>query len=158
MLEFTQRIKHNLNLKNSIVISISMEGIMKRITIFFISFILMALAGCATAPTKQELDNAYYGRVIEQNEAEKIVKKYMSTRLKDPYSAIYDFSIVYKSFYKDHMLEGGKLYTGYQIAVDINAKNSFGGYVGAKSYLFIINDGEVIKAVQLDDSGIHKNI
>ncbi len=63
------------------------------------------------------------------------MKKYFNVTLKDPYSAVYDFSDAPK---KARVF---RTY-GYACIVGVNAKNSFGGYTGMKQYrMFLGTDG-----------------
>ncbi len=58
---------------------------MKKIAIF----ILLLIVGCATVPipTQEQMDNADYGS--SPSDYQEIVKTFMSSRILDPYSAVY---------------------------------------------------------------------
>lgn len=111
-----------------------------------ILFILAAtlLTACASRiiPTKSEAQKADYGTEPTFDQAQKIVKKYMESRLLDPESATYKCLPPAKGWASATKLEhaelGGKVHYGYIIPCTINAKNRFGGYVGAKNYGFMI--------------------
>lgn len=126
---------------------------MKSITILLKVFTLLitfsftaTLTGCATAPTPQEQMDAYYGP--EPESFESIIKDYMRLRLKDPSSAVYEFSGRPSKMWAGGGLAGKREF-GWGICTSINAKNSFGGYTGAKKYFFIIRDDMVAR---MDDA------
>lgn len=113
------------------------------------TFVVLFVGGCAatTPPTPEEQQAAYYGKVISQEEAEQIVKTYVESRLKDSSSAQYaGFTQVEKGYLKSGLIYGGNVYYGYRINVNVNAKNSYGGYVGFQPYVFVLRDGRVITA------------
>jgi hypothetical protein len=102
----------------------------------------LSLSGCVTVPQSPSLlqmDTADYGNY--PNDYQKIVKKFMETRLFDPYSAVY--SNWTKPVRKWVRRSSGFIF-GYRVDVHINAKNRMGGYVGAEPMTFLINNGEVI--------------
>lgn len=96
------------------------------------------LGGCAAAPSQQEVTAADYGNFPSDYEA--IITKYMFIHLKDPASAQYQFLNKPTAAWRTL---GGKKF-GYALCAHINAKNSFGGYTGAKLYYFMIRNGVVI--------------
>ncbi|MGR7280096.1 hypothetical protein ACU61T_16665 [Klebsiella aerogenes] len=91
------------------------------------------LGGCVSAPNHEELSKADYGNLPENYQD--LIKENMSGRLKDPYSAQYRFVEPYKGWCKS----GFTTYYGWLVPFSLNAKNSYGGYVGNKSYLYIVN-------------------
>jgi hypothetical protein len=82
---------------------------------------LLLMAGCATAPTQQELAEADYGSY--PSDYEQIIKNYMFTVLKDPESARYQFLNAPKTAWSSGF---GEKKFGYVVCAYINAKNSFG--------------------------------
>jgi hypothetical protein len=66
----------------------------------------------------------------------------MNRKLIDPYSAQYGFNEPQKARYKGDC--------GWYVLMSVNAKNRFGGYVGAETHQFIIYKGtlEEINIVQ----------
>ena len=112
-------------------------------------------SGCASvaAPTASELAAADYGPPIAQAEAEALAKEVLATVLKDPYSAVYNCSAPEKGWRNDTVFEKYKKHYGYVLKCTVNAKNSYGGYVGAKPYEFVINNGHVIAAYGQQDAG-----
>lgn len=116
---------------------------------------LAVLAGCASGPTPQDIAAADYGTPIPQEQAEQRVKQYFSGTLKDPASAQYQFSQAQKGYIIGSAVEGKPLYAGYIISVNVNAKNSFGGYTGYQGYQFLFQNGAMVKGLRLNPSGAH---
>lgn len=109
----------------------------KHIVLTLLPFIF---CGCATPPTQEELSSADYGQYPA--DYENIIKGYMRTILKDPDSARYQFLNTPKTGWNGF---GGKKF-GYVVCAYINAKNSYGGYVGNRMSHFMIKNGRVIDA------------
>jgi hypothetical protein len=105
------------------------------------SFVLLALAGCATAPTQQEKALADYGS--PPSNYEKSIRDYLQVALKDPYS--YDMKILFEPR-KDWTAFFSKKTFGYAVCANINAKNSFGGYNGFKLVYFLIRNDQVVES------------
>lgn len=97
------------------------------------------LSGCYTAPTREEASSANYGPPVSSDEMLAQIKAYMSKRLIDPGSAIYNCNRPVKGW----VLGAGEdtptyTYYGYMSDCEINAKNRFGGYTGAQTSRFMI--------------------
>jgi hypothetical protein len=102
------------------------------------------LNACALGPpTQEELTNADYGTPITQERAERLAKDFLSRQLKDPYSAQYQWGIVSTGWIRNAPIHGGGLVFGYKLDVSVNGKNSYGGYVGFKPYMFIFYNGSI---------------
>ncbi|MFJ4255752.1 hypothetical protein ACIP01_02205 [Pseudomonas monteilii] len=115
----------------------------------------LVLQGCAPMPTQQQIDSADYGDSIGQEDAEAQVKQAFSMVLKDPESARYSFGYVYKGYFVGSAFEGRKLQAGYLLDVTVNAKNSYGGYVGSKPYKFLFHNGRIAGAWEIGSSGMN---
>ena len=78
--------------------------------------------------------------------------------LKDPYSA--KIKLVNMPLIKGYMTNyNGKIYwKGWVTTVEVNAKNSYGGYTGNKFYYVPLSYGEGIAAFGLSDESILKVI
>ena len=87
------------------------------------------------------LDSADFGKYT--NNYEELVKTWGSSNLKDPESARYGRISKPR---KEFMVENLKPFYGFSLCAEINAKNSYGGYVGAQTYWFMIRDGKVARA------------
>lgn len=113
-------------------------------TIFVITFISILLSACASGPpTKKELADANYGSAITTEEAKEKAENFLSDRLKDPNSAQYQWGNIYQGWIRHAPIHGGDLLFGYILDVNVNAKNSFGGYVGFKPYRFVFYNGNI---------------
>ena len=120
---------------------------------FFPVLAFIALAGCASGPTAQDIASADYGSVIQQDEAENQIKSYFNRALKDPESARYGFSKVEKGHVIGNAFQGSPLYVGYVVYAKVNAKNSYGGYTGDKGYLFLFQNGRLAKGQEITPRG-----
>jgi hypothetical protein len=98
------------------------------------------LAGCA-APSPSEMASADYGAYPDNYQ--EVVQNFMAATLKDPGSAQYNFIGGPMRAWNGL---GGRAY-GYAVCVNINAKNSYGGYVGYHLNYFLIHDGRVVKSI-----------
>lgn len=117
------------------------------IRLFLIALSAATILGCASAFEKPE-QNAYYGDVptnIDQK-----VKDHFALTLKDPTSPIYRIGKPRKAYVNGGLLvNGGKVsFTGYSVPVMVNAKNSFGGYVGFKPYTVLFKNNEVVDHIK----------
>lgn len=118
----------------------------------------LLLEGCAPVPTQQEINSADYGYPISQDDAASQAKGAFGLYLKDPESARYSFGSVYKGYFVGSAFEGRKLQAGYLLDVTVNAKNSYGGYVGPKPYKFLFRNGKIAGAWEVGSSGIFVKI
>lgn len=107
---------------------------------------LTILGGCA-APSPDELARADYGAYPDQYK--ELIEGYMGRILKDPYSAHYEYLNAPVMAWRKTM--SGPIY-GYAVCVNINAKNSYGGYTGAQPSYFMFHDGVITYAMH-GDSG-----
>lgn len=109
-------------------------------------FAALTVGACATPPSSYDIAMADYG--AEPSDFEAIVKQHMRGLLKDPDSAQFEFQGTPRKGGRTSMFGGVKY--GYAICVRINAKNSFGGYVGYRPNLFLIKDGRIIDSLMGD--------
>ena len=112
-----------------------------------ILFGILYLSACATGggANPQDLASADYGAYPADYEA--IIKNYFNTTLKDPFSAHYQFEKPFKAYLRNAPIVGGQPRVfGYMVYTAVNAKNSFGAYVGWKSYRLLIRNGVVVGA------------
>ncbi len=113
--------------------------------ISFVIYVTMSLllVSCVTAPTKDQLEVADYGSAPENYE--EIIRYYMQRVLKDPDSAQYNFTTIPLQMWKRDGF-GSRFKFGWGVCALINAKNSFGGFVGNQNHFFLIRDGTIIDA------------
>ena len=80
---------------------------------------------------------------------------YFTDTLKDPYSAHIDIQAPEKFWYQEPALAdgwtGGQRHAGWMVRVLVNAKNSYGGYVGNETYGFFFQNSRLVKVLEPDD-------
>ncbi len=113
----------------------------------YVCFALMVVVGCASPPSAEQVATAEYGTAISQLEAETAAKAYLRGIMKDPGSIQTGWAPVNKGFFTEAPLDGGRTYYGWQLIGSVNAKNSYGGYTGAREYRFVFHDGKIIAVV-----------
>ncbi len=101
------------------------------------------MSACASPiPNREQVRSAEYGEKPSYETALALVKQYMTSRLIDPYSAVYTCAQPIKAWASTSRLIndklGGRVHYGYVMPCEINAKNRLGGYVGSQSYNFMI--------------------
>ena len=127
---------------------------MRFVLVLLLAGVIGALSGCAAPPTRQEIDSADYGEQISQADAEAKAKEVFARTLKDPYTAQISFGQLYKGYTLTAPLQGRKASYGYMLDVMVNAKNSYGGYVGAKPYRFMFRNGLLVEGWRISDGGM----
>lgn len=116
----------------------------KIVSVAIMAAALSTIVGCAPKPPSAvAISSANYGTLpIDYKEQ---IKNYFNKVLKDPYSAQFTFEAPYKGLSQDGALSstnGGVLY-GHVVPVQVNAKNSYGGYTGNQLYVFIFSNGVI---------------
>lgn len=109
----------------------------------------VSLAGCMSmprGPSGAELAEADYGAPIGGPEAEAIAREFMASTLKDPHSAEWRCGPTSPQYITDGVVYGGATHFGWGLECAINARNSFGGYTGFRTYQFLFRDGRLIAA------------
>lgn len=125
--------------------------------ILVILFFLVLSTSCAsTSVSQKEISEANYGQVPTNYEYD--IKNLMSNQLKDPGSAIYEFGVPRKGYTKDGWATGGKTHFGYVVPVNVNAKNSYGGYTGKKPYYYLFSEGLIYDVTNLFSMGMGKYV
>ena len=111
--------------------------------------IVCALGACAMAPTADQLASADYG--AQPQHPETAIHLYFETTLKDPSSAQYrEITKPVHGWIRDPIVAGGKTNYGWQVDVAVNAKNSYGAYVGFKTYSFLFRGEEIVDLITPD--------
>lgn len=114
----------------------------KLITTMALVFAFLTISGCAPKPPSQTaITTADYG--VLPPDYQQQVKTYFNSILKDPESARYTFEPPFKAYSQDGSLSstGGGVRYGYVTGVQVNAKNSYGGYTGNQLYVFMFSNG-----------------
>lgn len=98
----------------------------------------LLFTGACGGPSQRDLETADFGTLPAEQVYKAAIVDYFERTLKDPASAQFKWGEPYKGYM------GGKGLTGYHygwvVPVEVNAKNSFGGYSGFKLYTFLLND------------------
>lgn len=105
------------------------------------------LTGCATTISKQEAAVAHFDPLPADYQTE--IRGLNMTRLKDPFSAVYVFGPPRRGFWQDGFAYGGKKHFGMVVQAAINARNSFGGYVGAEMHYYAFAGGQIFEITTL---------
>lgn len=133
------------------------DNFTKALRLFLILVLATSFAGCAALSDKWTIktveDTASGEAPIQYEES---IKSYLGNTLKDPFSAQYkNFSIPKKYINKTRVVTQSPTLinvNGYAtetnthcwlVTVDVNAKNSYGGYIGWTTYVFLFR-GESI--------------
>jgi hypothetical protein len=115
----------------------------------FLAVTCFSLSSCSMQPEyrsiAQEEKIQGYGAPLTMD-YQAFIKKWFSTRLKDPHSAVYTFSQPQKGYQTKAPVPFGPggYWLGYRVDVIVYAKNSFGGNVGAKKYTFWFRDNQLL--------------
>lgn len=113
---------------------------MKFVIVLFLCF---SVVSCAARPKSEMILSADYGPYPDNYE--QIIKDHYSTKLFDPYSAVYTFNAKPRRDY-DRVSSGVQF--GWVVCGTINGKNRFGGYVGVQPFYTLIKNGRVIVAYE----------
>jgi hypothetical protein len=98
-------------------------------------------AGCKNPPTQQEMAGYNYGQRPENYE--KLIRDYLSPKLRDPAAAVVEFKAGPRElFQQDTALRS--LQYGWGVCVWVNEKNDKGTYDGAYPMVFFIRDGKIV--------------
>ena len=98
--------------------------------------VLGAFVVACTVPVKQsDIDVANYPVMPTQSEADSQIRTHLSTVLKDPDSLKMECQPVRKGWARQYRDRAADF--GWVVSCMVNAKNSYGGYTGAKPYIFL---------------------
>lgn len=111
------------------------------------------LQACAQAPNQSQFSTAYFGAEMQQDQCRQTSTQAIGSRLKDPMSAQYTFGLCEKGWLPSVPVMGLPIAYGYLQRGTVNAKNSFGGYTGVKSFYVLMVDGLAIRAAMEDGKG-----
>ena len=123
---------------------------MKKILITAIFLGVFALTGCATQKqetyytlTQEEIDNSHPEKL--PNNYKSLIHNFFTTALKDPDSAKYIFYKPVRAYTASTKV------VFWMVRVDVNAKNSYGGYTGYKPFIFATRkkDGGIMEITPL---------
>lgn len=105
-------------------------------------FAALLLVGCASAPTKLEIQNADYGQTVRRSTCIDIAQRFVKNKMKDADSARFSGVQCYRGWESNVPIAGIPATFGYRFVGKVNAKNSFGGYAGFTAFSGIIKDAD----------------
>ncbi len=97
---------------------------------------------CSSMPTTTQIKSAEIGTAPSDDVVKSAVNGYLNRTLKDPASAQVGYSKVYKTAYRRNAFSSPKFAWG--VTCSVNARNSYGGYVGSQSYCFYFLDDKLV--------------
>lgn len=104
----------------------------------------VCLGAAACGPNLADIPSQDFG-YPPTGDTSAAVRAFMVPLLKDADSARYrKVGGPVKGWTREALITGGHLEVGWAECYMINAKNSFGGYVGFKSYLFLFREGQLV--------------
>lgn len=107
------------------------------------SLLLLMLTACSGSFEKIAPNHSWEAPPSE-NVVQQITPEYFETILKDSDSAKYRYGTPFKGYTNEGLLYGGKInWSGWLYPVSINAKNSYGGYTGFKTYYLQLSRGQI---------------
>lgn len=118
---------------------------MIRAGVIFASAATALIAGCASGPTPEQIAMASYGREITQAECASVGQELISGAMKDPGSAQFRGTSCAKGWWGSVPILGMGVQFGWLYQGEVNAKNSYGGYVGFRRFQVLIRDGMVVR-------------
>lgn len=103
----------------------------------------LMLSACQTTAFETPVADFDYGEPPEYSETE--LKDVVGGILKDEESARYRFGEMQKAYCNTGVLSGGKVvWSGWVLPLQVNARNSYGGYNGYTSYYARYDDGALL--------------
>ena len=129
-----------------------------------VALVALMLAGCAASlrPSPEQLGAATYGDPPAPELIEKAVRSWAQQNLKDPYSAVISApnAPVMRGYLpvcvsRDQLLcTHRRFYFGHIVTVPINAKNSYGGYVGVTPFYFVFRGNDIVVGYRARQLGV----
>lgn len=115
--------------------------------ILIVCFVVPVIQGCASQFAKPSMAVEAWGPPPDNYET--IVKRHFDSFLLDGESARFKFQTPVRGYANQGLVHGGGVrWTGYWVRVDVNAKNSFGGYVGWRPYIVLLATTGVYQIVE----------
>lgn len=113
---------------------------MKHLKLVVLSILIFVLVGCAFQKPHPDTD---YGRIPDDYQS--LIVSYFQEILKDPDSAKFKFETPQRAYRNTGLAYGGSVtWIGYAVRIQINAKNSLGGYTGFEPYTVFFTNGRVV--------------
>jgi len=112
--------------------------------ILLLIVILAALTGCATTVTNEQWQKADYGKKLDQSVYVAYIEQSVKSSLIDPDSLQMSCADARKGWAKN-INEPHQF--GWLVFCQVNAKNRFGGYTGAKHYIYLFKGDQVLVSI-----------
>lgn len=128
---------------------------MKQYFVMAVLAVTLGLGGCASTITVKPISEVKFWPKPTKEEAVVKIKGFLKNVLIDPYSAVVECN----DLSDEAWVWPGYGYPpqyGYLVLCNVNAKNRFGGYVGAKRYWFRINGEELEHHEYVPSMGLMK--
>jgi hypothetical protein len=109
--------------------------------------VLLLFSGCvALSPQHRDLMQDDFGPYPANYDA--LINQWLQANLKDPYSVrdLVTSEPVQGKYWGGLLVTGGNV-AAYRSCVQYNAKNSFGAYIGLRTYAFWMKNGRIINTV-----------
>ncbi len=98
---------------------------------------IFLLIGCGGRTNNSPGPNDDFGKPPTASVYKREIRKHFDTTLKDPYSAKYIYQTPVRA-YSNLAISGYNHYwQGWAVFVSVNAKNSYGGYIGSQTYAIL---------------------
>lgn len=115
----------------------------------------LGIAGCASAPSREQIGSADYGNPMSPSDCLRVAQQAIASQLKDPSSAQFRNEIPCHTGYSNNVpLLGKSAQFGYIQDGEVNGKNSFGGYVGFRPYHALMRNGSTVVSCITDANGL----
>ena len=111
------------------------------------------LSSCSSAPTKEATINADYGLDMSSAQCISATEPVIAYGLKDPGSAQFRHGACIKDHWNSIPIMRMGIEFGWIQRGEVNAKNSFGAYVGFQPYKVLIKNGQAVRWCINDDIG-----
>lgn len=108
--------------------------------LLILSAVFVLFAGCASAPTEEEITGADYGKPVSTATCIGIAKTFIADRMKDPGSAQFRSVQCGRGWSGNVPIAGVKAQFGYYFTGEVNAKNLYGAYVGFTPFQGVVRD------------------
>lgn len=121
---------------------------MKKLTVLLWCLACLTIIGCVTLPTADQLTQADYGPFPQNWKSD--IANYLRSTLKDPDSAettVDKDNAKPKKYCYGHGGLFGNTQYGWCNAIQVNAKNSYGAYMGYKDMIFCWSNGAMDSTV-----------
>jgi hypothetical protein len=107
---------------------------------------------CIAEPDAAEAAAFDYGQMPSETYKDQITD-YFNQTLKDPYSAHIKMNKPRRAWYQTPPIWGSRTYFGWVVAVKVNAKNSYGAYIGDEPYIFVFHGDKITHISNPDEVG-----